>query len=154
MAEPEHPAEVYLERISREMKTMRELLGKVIFYISEAEAEVPEKMRRFMNYMHDLHDIKYMYEELGHVVPPHHLREMERCDDRFRQLVEKQNEEGGTFNKVRREMANDPLNRWDHIKHLPPPKENEVETRQSADESNGLDKDGAGVQGNQPDLRE
>ena len=108
--------EAHLERIGRELKTMREMLSKVIYYISEAEAEVPEKMRRFMNYMHDLHDIKYMYEELGHAVPPHHLREMERCDDRFRQLVGVQNEEGGTFEKVRREMAADPLNRWDHTR--------------------------------------
>ncbi len=154
MAEPEHSAEVYLERLSREMKTMRELLSKVVFYIGEAEKEVPEKMRRFMNYMHDLHDIKYMYEELGHVVPFHHLREMERCDDRFRQLIEEQNAEGGTFNKVRREMASDPLNRWDHIRHLPKPKENEVETRQSISESDERNEDGADVQGNQPDLRE
>ena len=123
MSEPEHDPAVYLERISREMSTIRQLLTQVVSYIREAEAEVPEKMRRFMNYMHDLHDIKYMYEELGHSVPPHHLREMERCDDRFRQLVGEQNQEGGTFNKVRREMAKDPLNRWDHIKHLPKPEE-------------------------------
>ncbi len=141
MSEPEHSAEVYLERLSREMKTIRELLTKVVFYIGEAEKEVPEKMRRFMNYMHDLHDIKYMYEELGHAVPEHHKHELERCDDRFRQLILEQNKEGGTFNKVRREMASDPLNRWDHIRHLPKPKENQVETRTSADESNGLDKD-------------
>ena len=115
--------EAHLERIGRELKTMREMLSKVIYYISEAEAEVPEKMRRFMNYMHDLHDIKYMYEELGHAVPPHHLREMERCDDRFRQLVGVQNEEGGTFEKVRREMAADPDNRWDHTRLLTKPKE-------------------------------
>ena len=117
------PAEVHLERIAREMKTMRELLSRVINYIVDAESEVPEKMRRFMNYMHDLHDIKYMYEELGHAVPAHHLREMERCDDRFRQLVGEQNAEGGTFNKVRREMANDPENRWDHTRLLTKPKE-------------------------------
>ena len=111
--------EVQLDRIAREMKTIRELMSKVIFYISEAESEVPEKMRRFMNYMHDLHDIKYMYEELGHVVPPHQLREMERCDDRFRQLMVEQNAEGGTFNKVRREMAKDSKNnRWDHTRFL------------------------------------
>lgn len=107
--------------IRREMTTIRELLGRVIFYITEAEAEVPEKIRRFMNYMHDLHDIKYMYEELGHTVPQHHLREMERCDDRFRQLVAEQNAEGGVFSKVRREMASDAENRWDHTRQLPGP---------------------------------
>ena len=112
-----------LNRQSRELKLIRELMVEVIKYIRDAESEVPEKMRRFMNYMHDLHDIKYMYEELGVAVPPHHLREMERCDDRFRQLIEEQNAEGGTFNKVRREMASDPLNRWDHTRLLPKPKE-------------------------------
>lgn len=124
-------ADVQLQRIARELATMRQLLSKVINYISDAESEVPEKMRRFMNYMHDLHDIKYMYEELGHTVPPHQLREMERCDDRFRQLMVEQNAEGGTFNKVRREMASDPLNRWDHTRLLDKPKENESETGQS-----------------------
>jgi hypothetical protein len=118
------PQEVTLERIAREMKMIREMMVKVIFYISEAEKEVPEKIRRFMNYMHDLHDIKYMYEELGHVVPVHQLREMERCDDRFRQLMTEQNAEGGTFNKVRRDMASDPENRWDHTRLLTKPKEN------------------------------
>ena len=117
MAEDQPPS-VYLARIAREMALTRQLVSRVINYISEAESEVPEKMRRFMNYMHDLHDIKYMYEELGHAVPAHHLREMERCDDRFRQLIEQQNAEGGTFNKVRREMAADPLNRWDHTRLL------------------------------------
>ncbi len=123
MTEPEHSAEVYLERIANEMKTIRQLLTKVVFSISEAESEVPEKMRRFMNYMHDVHDIKYMYEELGHTVPQHHLREMERCDDRFRQLLDQQHAEGGTFNKVRRDMASDPLNRWNHTRLLDKPQE-------------------------------
>lgn len=119
-----------LADVRRELKTIREQMGRVIYYITEAEAEVPEKMRRFMNYMHDLHDIKYMYEELGHVVPVHQLREMERCDDRFRQLMEEQNAAGGTFEKVRREMAGDPNNRWDHTRMLPKPKEQADETGQ------------------------
>jgi hypothetical protein len=121
--ETEVTDDVTLVRIARELKTMREMMSKIIFYISEAEAEVPEKMRRFMNYMHDLHDIKYMYEELGHTVPVHQLREMERCDDRFRQLMVEQNAEGGTFNKVRREMAADTANKWDHARFLEKPKE-------------------------------
>jgi hypothetical protein len=120
--------ETDLVRIARELKQIREMMTTVIYYIREAEAEVPEKMRRFMNYMHDLHDIKYMYEELGHAVPPHHHREMERCDDRFRQLIEEQNAAGGTFEKVRREMAKDPNNRWDHTKLLSKPKEETNET--------------------------
>ncbi len=112
-----------LNRQSRELKIIRELLGQVIVYMVEAESEVPEKIRRFMGYMHDLHDIKYMYEELGHAVPSHHLREMERCDDRFRQLLEELHLDGGAFEKVRRKMAEDPNNRWDHTRQLTKPKE-------------------------------
>jgi hypothetical protein len=110
-----------LLRIAQELGMIRQGMTTVLTYIREAEAEVPEKMRRFMNYMHDLHDIKYMYEELGHTVPAHQLREMERCDDRFRQLMAEQNAEGGAINKVRRDMASDPANRWDHTRQLAAP---------------------------------
>jgi hypothetical protein len=120
--------EIKLDRIARELKTMREMMTQIVTYMINAEKEIPEKMRRFMNYMHDLHDIKYMYEELGHSVPPHHLREMERCDDRFRQLINEQNLDGGTFERVRREMAADPENRWDHTRLIAKPKENGSET--------------------------
>jgi hypothetical protein len=112
-----------LNRVARELGQIRAMLTTVVTYIRDAESEIPEKMRRFMNYLHDLHDIKYMYEEIGLPVPPHHLREMERCDDRFRQLIEVQNAPGGTFEKVRREMASDPKNRYDHTKFLERPKE-------------------------------
>lgn len=129
-----------LNRIAREMATMRSMVVEIIKYIRDAESEVPEKMRRFMNYMHDLHDIKYMYEELGHPVPPHHLREMERCDDRFRQLIAEQNAAGGAFDRVRRDMASDPMNRWDHTRQLPPPThEVKNETRTSESLGNGRD---------------
>ena len=111
--------EVHLGRIARELKTIREGMTVVLGYIRDAESEIPEKLRRFMNYMHDLHDIKYMYEELGHNVPVHQLREMERCDDRFRQIMQEMNAEGGSIAKVRAEMAADPENRWDHTRALP-----------------------------------
>lgn len=107
-----------LNRIAREMTTVRQLVSDVVNYARNAESEVPEFMRRFANYMHDLHDIKYMYEDLGHSVPQHLLQELERCDDRFRQLLAKLNTPGEAFEKVRREMAADPLNRWDHTKLL------------------------------------
>lgn len=126
MSEDENTlAEILVEtkRQSRELTTVRQLLTDVVNYARDAESEIPEKIRRFMNYMHDLHDIKYMYEELGHAVPQHHLREMERCDDRFRQLMEKMNTDGGAFEKIRREMADDPKNRWDHTRLLSKPKE-------------------------------
>lgn len=124
MAEPEHSAEVYLERISKDMKIIRELMSKVVNYMVDAESEIPEKMRRFIMYMHDVHDIVNLYHENGQVAPRYVLEEMERCDDRYRQLLETMHTDGGTFEKVRREMAADPLNRWDHTRQLTKPKEN------------------------------
>lgn len=115
-----------LNRIARELTTIRTLVSAVVNAIRDAESEIPEKMRRFMNYMHDLHDVKYMYEELGHEVPQHLLREMERCDDRYRQLIKEMHLDGGAFEKIRRKMADDPDNRWDHTRLLYPPKEGEA----------------------------
>ena len=114
-----------LDRIAREQAETRKLIQKFVFaMIDGAEAEIPEFMRRFANYMHDIHDIKYMYEDVGAAVPPHVLRECERLDDRYRQLITKLHTDGGAFEKVRREMASDPANKWDHTRFLGPPKEN------------------------------
>jgi len=115
--------EAYQVRITRELRTIRELLGKVSFQLSNAEEEIPESARRFVTYMHDIHDISYMYEERGLPIPKHIQHELLRCDDRFRQLLNKLHTEGGTFEKVRREMAEDPENRWDHTRLLGKPKE-------------------------------
>lgn len=119
----EIPLQVHIHRLNREMTTIRELLVKVVKYMVDAESEIPEKMRRFIMYMHDVHDVSYMYEERGHQVPAHILREMERCDDRYRQLLDELHLDGGVFERVRREMANDPLNRWDHTRQLSKPQE-------------------------------
>ena len=118
-----HPPEVYLKRMADDMKLIREMMSKVINYMVDAESEVPEKMRRFIMYMHDVHDIVNLYHEGGQTAPRHVLAEMERCDDRYRQLLEEMHLDGGTFEKVRREMAKDPLNRWDHTRQLSKPKE-------------------------------
>jgi hypothetical protein len=115
---------IELKRIARELTTIRELTSKYVNAMADAEVEIPESMRRFMNYMHDVHDVRYMYEELGHPVPMHLLRETERLDDRYRQLLLKLHTDGGAFEKVRRDMASDPLNRWDHTRFLDKPKEN------------------------------
>lgn len=124
MIEERHPPEVYLERISKDMKLIREQMTEIIASIREAEGEVHEKMRRFVMYMHDIHDIVYMYHDVGQEAPQHVLREMERCDDRLRQLLAEAHTDGGTFEKVRAKMAEDPLNRWDHTRQLAKPKEN------------------------------
>jgi hypothetical protein len=113
-----HPDEVYLKRISQDMSIIRQMLSEVIAYMRDAEKEVSEKMRRFMMYMHDIHDITYMYEERGLNVPQYILREMERCDDRLRQLLGEEHLPGGTFEKVRRKMAEDIDNKWDHTRQL------------------------------------
>jgi hypothetical protein len=138
---------VELNRIARELKTIRELASKAVNYIGEAQAEIPEKARRFVTYMHDVHDISYMYEERGQPTPQWILREMERCDDRFRQLLNELHLDGGTFEKVRREMAADPENRWDHTRLLSKPKERVDETRPSEPLRNGFDEDPAGAEG-------
>ena len=119
----EHPPEVYLERISKEMKLLREMMTTVIAAIRDAESEVPEKMRRFANYFHDVVHIKGEYVSLGLKSPAWLDREMERCDDRFRQILLELHTDGGAFEKVRAKMAEDPENRWDHTRQLSKPKE-------------------------------
>jgi len=109
---------IELQNIRHELKTIRELASDAVNYIRGAEAEIPEMMRRFMNYMHDVHDIKYMYEEQGQPLPPYILRELERLDDRYRQLLGNLHKDGNTFEKVRRDMAGDEENRWDHTRQL------------------------------------
>lgn len=111
-----------INRLAREMAGIRALVTQAIQFMREAESEIPERMRRFMNYMHDVHDVKYMYEELGHPCPPHLLRELERLDDRYRQLLQELHLDGGAFEKIRRDMASDPENKWDHTRLLYPPK--------------------------------
>jgi hypothetical protein len=109
-------------RIAQELGSLRRLVTDAVQYAREAESEIPEFMRRFMDYAHDIHDIKYMYEELGHSAPDYIRYELERCDDRMRQLLTRLHEEGGSFAKIRREMAEDPNNRWDHTRAIAGPK--------------------------------
>ena len=112
---------VELGNLRREMTTIRKLVSDAVNYLRDAESEVPEKMRRFANYMHDVHHIIWTYEERGHQAPEYIKRDLERCDDRYRQLLAELNMGGGAFDKVRREMATDPMNRWDHTRQLAAP---------------------------------
>ena len=41
-----------LFRIARELTSIRQLTSKALYAMGEAEKEIPEKMRRFVNYMH------------------------------------------------------------------------------------------------------
>lgn len=114
----------WMKNVQKELVMIRQLNSEMTRFMRDAESEIPESMRRFANYMHDVHDIKYMYEEHGIDVPQWIMREIERLDDRYRQLLKEHKAEGGTFNKVLREMAGDKENRWDHTKQLPKPQEN------------------------------
>jgi hypothetical protein len=129
MSKTEYDLATEINRMNRELKDIRALFSDFVNFMREAEQEVPEFMRRFMNYAHDLHDIKFMHEELGLSAPTYLMREVERVDDRLRQLLVKLHTDGGAFEKVRREMAADPLNRYDHTRLLfAPIKENINET--------------------------
>lgn len=110
-------------RQAQEMKMIRQMMTTVVGYIRDAEQDMPERYRRFVNAFHDIHDIKYMYEEHGADVPAYILSEIRRMDDRYRQILDELNAEGGAFNKVRREMAKDPHNRYEHTRQLAAPKE-------------------------------
>jgi len=110
--------ETELKTVRQELVKIRQMLTDVTQYVRHAECEVPEEMRRFTMYMVDIHTIVHLYEERGLSAPDYVLREMERCDDRLRQLLLKHHTDGGTFEKVRREMAKDKENRWDHTRAL------------------------------------
>lgn len=111
-------AEDYLAQIAKDIAVTRDLISKYVNAQHEAESEIPEKLRRFVTYWHALHDIINIYEEKGHIPPPNVKREMERCDDRFRQLLEEAHLDGNVFEQVRRQMAGDPNNRWDHTRAI------------------------------------
>jgi len=121
-----------IANLARDIQLIKAELMKIITFIHDAESEVPEHVRRFVQYMHDTHAISYMYEERGLPVPLWIRSEMERCDDRFRQLQKRLHTDGGAFEKIRREMADDKDNRWDHTRQLSPPnKEMNGEARPS-----------------------
>lgn len=109
----------YSQRMARDIQDIKSELRTIINAIRDAESEVPEKIRRFMMYFHDVRDMISMYREIGQEAPLYVKQEIERCDDRFRHLLEELNQPGGAFEKVRRDMTQKEGNRWDHGKLLP-----------------------------------
>lgn len=109
----------YLKNISGFLQSIKSMVGEVVIYMKDAESEVPEKMRRFIMYMHDVHDVMNMYTELGHTVPDYIQREAERCDDRYRHLLKEGNNDLGWIERVRAKMSTEAGNRWDHSRLLP-----------------------------------
>lgn len=110
-----------LKNIRRELVKIRELLSEQAAHQRDAESEVPDKIHRFVLYMHDIREISNMYQILGHSPPLYVVKELERCDDRLRHLLEDLHTDGGAFEKVRREMAERLGNRWDHTRALSGP---------------------------------
>lgn len=110
-----------IEQLAQDMSMIRKEMLSIVNYIRDAESEIPESYRRFVNAFHDVHDIRYMYHEEGQSCPDYLDREIERLHDRYRQILKRMNSEGEVFNKVRREMAADPENRYDHTRLLAKP---------------------------------
>lgn len=137
-----------LKLMSDDIHMIRTMLGHVLGAVREAESEVPEKMRRFANYYHDVVHIKGEYVSLG-ITPPKFIdEEMERCHDRMRQVLKDLHTDGNAFEKIRREMAKDPENRFDHTRQLKGPAN---ETRPSPIQQDGIDEGGTEVPGGEPD---
>ena len=111
-----------LNQIAKDIHVIREKISAYVNAQHEAESEIPEKLRRFVTYWHALHDIINIYEEKGQDTPSNIKREMERCDDRFRQLLVEAHLDDNVFGQVRRKMAEDPDNRWDHTRAIGGPK--------------------------------
>src|SRR5882757_6276945 len=111
-----------LFRIARELTTIRQGVSKALYAMGEAEKEVPEKMRRFMNYFHDVVHVKGEYVTLG-LQPPEEIdKEMERNHDRARQILHDLHSDGGHFEKVRRDMTKHPVTpRYDHSRQIAKP---------------------------------
>lgn len=108
----------YTKNLARDIQQLRSMLTEVINYMNEAESEVPEKMRRFIMYFHDVHDLINFWHELGLTPPLHIKQEVERCADRFRHMLEDAYADGGTFEKVRQDMSQREGNRYDWTKLL------------------------------------
>lgn len=125
------PDNIYLQRIARDIQSLKSEMTKVVNYMHDAESEVPEKMRRFIMYFHDVHDLVGFYHEMGLEAPPWIQRETERCADRFRHLVEDLEQPGETFEKVRQEMSKRTGNRYDHTRLLAGQREKLSEQSQS-----------------------
>ena len=125
-----------LKNIRQELTSIRQLTSKSVNAQIEAETEIPEKIRRFLMYWHDVHDVMKMYQEVGQEAPSHVKGEVLRCEDRYRQLLNDLHSDTGAFEKVRQEMAEDPENRWDHTRQLGKPKGVGHETR-SGEKRNG-----------------
>jgi hypothetical protein len=105
-----------LDEQTQILKRIDEKLSAVCVTIIKAEQEVPEYMRRFTMYFHDIVHIQARYEELGLTMPPHLRSEIERASDRMKILLDRENNQGGTFYKIREEMEGAEGNKYKHFR--------------------------------------
>lgn len=109
------------KNIERDMRAILVEIREVVKYMKDAESEVPERMRRFMMYFHDAHDAINFYHELGLQPPKWIAKEVERCADRLRHLLDEMYDpdKDGTFERVRQDMTQrEGMNRYDWSKQL------------------------------------
>lgn len=95
--------DLILDQLRHQTELLTELVALVklgIGALHKAEQEVPEHMRRFTMYFHDLHDVMNFYHENGQDPPPYIKAEVERCHDRMAHLIEDETNQGGTFHAV------------------------------------------------------
>lgn len=116
---PSDTTDILLGRIARDIQKLVGLATQFLNAVAEAESEVPEKMRRFAMYMHDIRDILHMYHETGQPPPDYVMAEARRVDDRYRHLLQDLTADDGAFEKVRQEMSQREGNRWDHSRLFP-----------------------------------
>ena len=90
--------------VLEELRKITKQLASVLGAIEKAESEVPEYMRRFVMYYHDIVHIREAHVQLGLTPPKSIDYEIERCSDRMAQLVDSEHNQGGTFHRVMEDM--------------------------------------------------
>ena len=116
-------SEAQIANLTRDMRAILLEVREVTKYMKEAESEVPEKVRRFIMYFHDVHDMQNLYNELGLIPPLHIKQEIERCADRFKHILEDMYDTNkhGAFERVRQDMSERSGNRYDWTHALAKP---------------------------------
>lgn len=112
-------AKELLEALDRNTEMLEKISSKlnlVLTAIDKAESEVPEYIRRFTMFYHDMVHINWRYEEMGLTVPPWIKGEMERAHDRLKHLLDAENNQGGAFHKIRQEMDKIEGNKYRHFR--------------------------------------
>jgi hypothetical protein len=85
-----------LKRISARLDQLTTVL---VGYISKAEKEVPEYLRRLTMYYSDLFHAKYLWEDAGLQNPVELKAEIDRVHHRILECIEEESMQGGTFHE-------------------------------------------------------